>query len=284
MSEMNRTILVAGVTGKQGGAVARHLIDRGFAAVRGITRKPDSKQAMDLADLGVQIVQADLDDAASLERALQGVWGVFSVQAITEGGVEKEVQEGKRLAQMARDAGVEHFVYSSVGSANRQTGIPHFDSKWQIEQTVRFLGFPTCTILRPVFFMENLLMALQGDNLVLPLSPMVVMQMIAVDDIGRFGALAFEKPMEMNGAEIDIAGDAATMPQAAETLSEAFGRKITFSRMPIDQMRSRSAEMAVMFEWFERVGYSVDIAGLERKYSIECMKLTEWARQHAAVR
>ena len=173
-----------------------------------------------------------------------------------------------------------------VGSANRNTGIPHFESKWQIEQVVRDLGFPSYTILRPVFFMENLLTSgvLQGDTLVLPLAPTTVLQMIAVDDIGKFGAMAFDRLTEMNRDEIDIAGDEATMPQAAAILSEALGRQITFSRMPIEQLRSSNPDMATMFEWFERVGYSVDIAGLERKYGVKLMKLPEWARQHAAVR
>lgn len=284
MSEMNRTILVTGVTGKQGGAVARHLIDKGFAVVRGITRKPDSPDAQKLAELGVEIVQADLDDPASLEDALRGVWGVFSVQAA--GDFDREVQEGTRLAQMAHDAGVEHFVYSSVGAADQKTGIPHFDSKARIEQAVRTLGFPGYTILRPVFFMENLLSpwVLQGDTLVLPLAPTTVLQMIAVDDIGKFGAMAFERPDKMNRAEIELAGDQATLPQAASVLSEALGRKITYSRMPIEQIRSKSPEMGLMFEWFDRVGYNVDIAGLESQYGIKLLKLPEWARQHAAVR
>ncbi len=177
-------------------------------------------------------------------------------------------------------------MYTSVGSANKQTGIPHFDSKWQIEETVRSLKFPNCTIIRPVFFMENLLTqwVLQGDTLVLPLAPTTVLQMIAVDDIGKFGAIAFERLEQMNGAEIDIAGDAMTMPQAASIMSEALGRKINFSRMPIEQVRSSKPEMAQMFEWFERVGYSVDIAALESQYEVQMTKLPEWARQHATVR
>lgn len=284
MQRPNRTVLVTGVTGKQGGAVARHLLEKGFV-VRGMTRKPDSEAARRLADLGVETVQGDLEDADSLDRAVSGAWGVFAVQTMAEVGVEGEVEQGMRLAQIARVAGVEHYVYTSVGSAQLQTGIPHFESKWRIEQKVRSLGFPGYTILRPVFFMENLLTpwVLQGDKLVLPLAPTTVLQMIAVDDIGKFGAMAFERPRELNRAEIDIAGDEATMPQAAATLSEALSRRITFVRAPIEQMRQTSEEMAIMFEWFERVGYSVDMAGLEAKYGIRMMKLEEWARQHARV-
>ena len=151
-----RTILITGVTGKQGGAVAHALKGSGFK-LRGLTRKPDSDQAKALAREGVEIVAGDLDDESSLRKALAGVWGVFAVQNTWEAGVEKEEEQGKRQARLAREAGVQHYVYSSVGSAHKKTGIPHFDNKWRIEETVRGLQFPSHVVLRPVFFMENLL-------------------------------------------------------------------------------------------------------------------------------
>src|SRR3982074_1578930 len=152
----NRTILITGVTGHQGGAVARALQGSGFQ-LRGLTRTPDSDRAAKLARLGIDIVKGDLDDEATLRRALAGAWGVFGVQNAQEAGVEREEAQGKRLATLAREAGVEHYVYTSVGSAHKQTAVPHFDSKWRIEETVRGLRFPSHVILRPVFFMETLL-------------------------------------------------------------------------------------------------------------------------------
>src|SRR5689334_5365396 len=131
----DRTILITGVTGHQGGAVARALQGSGFH-LRGLTRKPDSERAAALKRQGVDVVQGDLDDEASLRRVLSGAWGVFSVQNTWEAGVEQEEVQGKRLASLARDAGVEHFVYSSVASAHKKTGVPHFDNKWRIEETV----------------------------------------------------------------------------------------------------------------------------------------------------
>src|SRR5205814_4645534 len=104
---------------------------------------------------GLEVVQVDLDDDTTLRHALAGAWGVFGVQNAAEAGVEREEAQGKRLATLAREAGVEHYVYTSVGSADERTGIPHFDNKWRIEETVRGLGFPSHVILRPVFFMEN---------------------------------------------------------------------------------------------------------------------------------
>jgi uncharacterized protein YbjT (DUF2867 family) len=277
----NRTILITGVTGNQGGAVARALEGRGFR-LRGLTRKPDSKRAVALAR-HVDIVKGDLDDEATLRRALAGAWGVFGVQNAGETRVEQEEAQGKRLATLAREVGVEHYVYTSVGSAHKKTGVPHFDNKWRIEETVRGLRFPSHVILRPVFFMENLVapFSLQGSTLAWALGPGTKLQMIAVDDIGWFGARAFTHATALNRREIDLAGDVRTMPEAAEILTKAFGQPITFAQTPIEQVRQYNKEMALMLEWFDRVGYSADIAGLEREFGRALTKLPDWARRHA---
>src|ERR1700726_677548 len=218
----NRTILITGVTGNQGGAVAQALQGAGFH-LRGLTRKPDSEPASNTTS------------------------------------------------------------YTSVGSAHKRTGVPHFDNKWRIEETVRSLRFPSHVILRPVFFMENLLapFSLQGSTLAWALGPGTKLQMIAVDDIGWFGARAFTNAAALNRREIDLAGDIRTMPEAAEILTEALGRPIAFAQTPIEQVRQYSKEMALMLEWFERVGYSADIAGLEREFGRKLTKLPNWAGRHA---
>ena len=144
----DRTILITGVTGNQGGAVARALQSSGFR-LRGLTRKPESEQAAALVRHGVDVVKGDLDDEAALRRALAGAWGVFGVQNSLEAGVGREEAQGKRLATLAREAGIEHYVYTSVGSAHKRTGVPHFDSKSRIEETVRGLGFPCLLYTSP---------------------------------------------------------------------------------------------------------------------------------------
>jgi uncharacterized protein YbjT (DUF2867 family) len=278
----DRTILITGVTGKQGGAVAQALQGTGFH-LRGLTRTPDGERAAELARQGIGIVKGDLDDEATLRRALSGAWGVFGVQNAGEAGVEREEAQGKRLATLAREAGVEHYVYTSVGSAHKRTGVPHFDNKWRIEETVRGLRFPSHVILRPVFFMENLVapFSLQGSTLAWALGPETKLQMIAVDDIGWFGARAFTDATVLNGREIDLAGDVRTMAEAAEILTKALGRPIAFAQTPIEQVREYSKEMALMLQWFENVGYSADIAGLEREFGRALTKLPDWARRHA---
>ena len=273
-----RIVLITGATGKQGGAVAHELAGKGFT-LRAMTRKPDSDAAKALAAKGVQIVKGDLDDAASLEKALEGAWGVFGVQNTWEAGVEKEEEQGKRLAEVARAKGVQHFVYSSVGSAHRNTGIPHFDNKWRVEETIRGLTFPSHVIIRPVFFMENLPSPwfLNGDKIYAAMNPTTPLQMIAVEDIGKYGALAFTDAATLKGREIDIAGDAATMPEAAATLSKALGKTIEFVEIPIAEVRKNSEDFALMLEWFEKVGYNADIAANEKAYGIKPTTLAAWA-------
>ena len=275
---MSRSILITGATGKQGGAVADQLAGTGFS-LRAMTRKPDSPAARALAARGIAVVPGDLDDEASVRSALAGAWGAFAVQNTWEAGVEGEEAQGKRFVKLAKEAGVHHLVYSSVGSADRQTGIPHFENKWRIEETVRGLNFPSHVILRPVFFMENLVspFILNGDKLVSALDPTTVLQMIAVQDIGKYGARAFLDAEALNRREIDLAGDALTLTDAATQLGRALGRPLAYQPIPMAEVRKNSEDMALMLEWFERTGYDVDIPELEREFGIAPTRFAAWA-------
>jgi uncharacterized protein YbjT (DUF2867 family) len=277
MSE--RVIVISGATGQQGGATARALAGKGFK-IRALTRDPNSEKAKAIAATGAELVQADLDDEASLRDALKDAWGAYAVQNTWTAGVEGEEAQGHRFAKIAKQAGVQHYVYASVGSADRQTGIPHFDNKARVEQTVRGLNFPSYSIIRPVFFMENLPSPwfLNGDKLVTALDPHTKLQMIAVRDIGQYGALAFTDARFKN-RELDIAGDAATMPAAAATLSTALGRPIEYLQIPISEVRKNSEDFALMLEWFDRVGYDADIAGTAKEFGVKPTTLSEWASQ-----
>lgn len=272
------SILITGATGQQGGSTARALAGQGFE-LRAMTRKPDGPAAKALASQGMTIVPGDLDDPESLKKALKGVWGVFAVQNTWEAGVEKEEEQGKRLATLAKEAGVRHFVYSSVGSANRNTGIPHFENKWRVEGTVRGLQFPSHVIMRPVFFMENLVSPwfLTGDKLTAAMQPDTSLQMIAVLDIGKYIAKAFTDAERLNRREIDLAGDAATMPAVARVLRAGLGRPIELVHVPIAEIRKGNPDFATMLEWFDRVGYNVDIPALEKEFGIRSTRLAVWA-------
>jgi uncharacterized protein YbjT (DUF2867 family) len=274
-----RTVLITGATGKQGGATARALAGSEFK-LRAMTRHPDGDAAKAVASAtGAEIVQGDLNDAASIRSALKGVWGVFGVQNTWEAGVQGEEEQGKRLASLAREAGVLHYVYTSVGSAHRKTGIPHFDNKYRVEDTIRAAGFPSYVIFRPVFFMENLTSAwfLNGDTIHAAMRPDLTLQMISVDDIGKYVARGFTNADTLNRREIDLAADEVTLPDAAMALSKGLGRTISFVEIPISEVRKNSEDFALMLEWFDRVGYDVDIPSLEREFGIKGTKLVDWA-------
>ena len=281
MNKGSDAILVTGATGQQGGATARELLAAGHK-VHAMTRNPDGEAAQALAAAGATIVRGNLDDEASLEAALEGMWGVFAVQNTWEAGVDGEEEQGKRLARLARGAGVQHFVYASVGSADKNTGIPHFDNKYRVEETIRGLGFPSFVIVRPAFFMDNLTSpwfkpAIDDGVLAIGAKPDTSIQMIAVEDIGKYGRIAFERHEELNGRAIDIAGDAVSPVEAASVLSAAAGREISHFQVPIEQVREFSDDFATMLEWFDAVGYSADIEGNEQEFSIPATKFADWA-------
>jgi uncharacterized protein YbjT (DUF2867 family) len=278
MTEEFTIYLVTGATGRQGGAVVRELLARG-CHVHAMTRDPGSAGAQALDGLGAELVTGDLNDPASLREACRGVYGVFSVQDVWEHGAEAEVVQGIALADAAKEAGVGHFIYTSVGGAERDSGLPHFESKWRVEQHIREIGLPA-TVLRPVFFMENfdlpqLRSAILGGTLPLALSPTTPLQMIAVRDIGAMAGIAFDRPEEFVGREIELAGDELTMPEAAEVFSRVTGRPVRFEQTPIEELRGKSGEYAAMFEWFEREGYRADIGRLRELYP-PLMTLEDW--------
>lgn len=261
-------ILVTGATGRQGGAVARRLLEDGWH-VRVLSRKRE--RAADLARRGAEVAVGDFDDPGSVEKAMEGVQGVYSVQSFAEAGLQGEIRQGKLLADMAGRRNVRHFIYSSVGSADRKTGIPHFDSKWQIEEHIRQLRLPY-TILRPVFFMQNFSMpdmrkAIEGGVLYMPMKPQKSLQMINVELVGDFARLAFQK--QLTGESIDLASDDLTIPEAAKILGRALGREVRFVETGIEDVEERMGkDMAIMFDWFNKVGYEVNINNLAGKYGI----------------
>ncbi|MEV6373321.1 NmrA/HSCARG family protein [Micromonospora musae] len=230
---------MTGATGQQGGATARRLIADGWH-VRALVRNPVGAAAQELARLGAELVTGDMDDRGSLDAALQGAYGAFSVQPslIPPGFAENELQRGVNVAEAARDAAVQHLVYTSVGSAHRKTGIPHWEIKFQIEQHIRSLGIPF-TILRPVMFMEN-----HGDPaygltaehaVVETIPPNAIVQLIALDDIGAFAALAFGDPGRYLGKAIELAGDELTRDQILGAISRATGRTLPQRLVAPDQ-------------------------------------------------
>jgi uncharacterized protein YbjT (DUF2867 family) len=270
-----KIILVTGATGNQGGATARHLLSDGWQ-VRALVRNPSSETALSLAQAGVEVVLGDLDDLASIESALQNVYGVFSVQRTEFPGqagftVEDEVRQGTSLADLAKSFGVKHFVYTSVGGAERDPQLPSWKSKWKIEKHIRALVLPA-TVLRPVAYMENYLSPLAGistGTLSYFFPPEAVTQVIAVDDIGAFAALAFREADEYIGQAFELAGDSVTQSQIAAAFGRVLNRQISYFQIPLavlDQQQPALAGMIAIANAFAaRGGWQANIPDLRRR-------------------
>jgi uncharacterized protein YbjT (DUF2867 family) len=288
-----KLVLVAGATGQQGGAVARQLLKNPGFSVRALTRDTLRPVARGLAQAGAEIFRGDLNDPGSVRRALEGVWGVFSVQNFMETGYEGEIRQGKLLTDAAKAAGVQHFVYTSVVSADRKTGLPHFESKWQIEQHIAQSGI-SHTILRPAFFMQNWFNYMRepvlNGTVPLPLKPQTRLQQISTEDIGAFAVMAFQDPPRWSGRTIELAGEDLTLQRVAETLTRVLGRAVKYVQVPWDQFRqSAGEEMSKMYRWFDEVGYRVDIAALRKEYPSlttleQALRQQDWATATATTR
>src|SRR5882757_5549852 len=264
-----RSVLVTGATGQQGGAVARALLSRGHR-VKALTRKPDSAAARQLIAAGADLVTGDLGEAASILKAASGVGTMFLMGNSYEGGTEEETRQGIIAAEAAKSAGVGHLIYSSVADANKKTGIPHFESKYLVEKHVAGLGIPY-TISAPVAFMENVVApwsigALREGTLVFALPPKRDIQLIALADIGAFVASLVERREQVFGKRFDFAGDELSGEEQAKILSHAIGRPLNYQEIPIAAIRQQNEDVALMAEWFDRVGYDVDIAALQRDF------------------
>ena len=263
-----RMVLVTGATGSQGGAVARELLNRGYR-VRGLTRNTESDRAKAMTDLGAEMVQGNFDDQQSLANALQGVHGVFAMTDFWEHGYDKEVQHGKNLVDAAKAAGVQHFVYTSVAGADADTGIPHFDSKGEVEVYIRDSGIDF-SIVRPVEFMDNI--RYDRENILSgeyhdPRGRESSHQWIAVSDIGFVVGEAFDKPGEWYGRTLEIAGDQLTIGEFVETLSRTLGIDVVHRQTSWEAFEEQSGqEMTEMLRWFDERGYSADVDALRRQY------------------
>jgi len=277
MDRSDRIILVTGGTGHQGGASARHLLADGWR-VRALVRDPGKPAARALEEAGAELIVGDLRDRPSLDAAVAGAYGVYSVQTGAD-GPDVEVVESKNLAEAANNAGVQHFVYSSVRGADRPSAIPWVVGKATMEPYLRSLGLPL-TIWRPVTFMENMLRqreGIRGGTLTGIDAPDIRHQWIAVDDIGRFVALSFREPDAWLGKATEIAGDELTGPEAAAAFSLALGLPVAYQQ--VEPPPGMPAPAAITAD--EPPPRQADIAAL-REHIPDLWTLEAWARDARA--
>jgi uncharacterized protein YbjT (DUF2867 family) len=279
-------IAVAGATGAQGGATARALLRAGHP-VRALTRRPDSPPARALHQLGADLAYADFADRSSVDTALAGATALFAVTTPFGTDTGREVADGITLIDAAVATGtIGHVVFSSAANADRRTGIPHFDSKYRIEQHLATVDIDW-TVIAPAVFMDQYAEqwtrpGLHDGIFGRPLPADRALPLISTVDIGAFAALALTRPAGFAGRRIDLAGDERTGPEIAAILGDACGRTVRYQEFPIAYAERFSADLAAMFRYFGAVGLRVDVAGLRREFpEIGWHSLADWAARQA---
>jgi uncharacterized protein YbjT (DUF2867 family) len=227
------------------------------------------------------LVRASLEDTAALTKALEGATSLFAMTTPFGGGTQAETRQGISAADAAETADV-HLVFTSVGSANRQTGVPHFDSKYEVEKHIARIGV-RATVLAPVYFMENLYFGkaqLAQGTYAAPLPPTRQLAQVALADIGAVAVRLLEEPGRFVGKRFDLGSDELTGNDVVAILARVTGRPFAYFQVPLNVIRQRMGEDgAKMYEWFDRVGFTVDRAALRREFpDIAFHDFESWAK------
>ncbi len=279
---MGKKVLVTGATGQQGGLVAQELLKLGHS-VRAFVRDTDSDRSKELVSLGATLAQGDFNDSASIDAAMEDVDSVFIVSMMYE-GIESEIAHGKSVVDAAVKNSVEHIVYSSVAGAADNTGIAHFDSKYEVEKHLTTMA-KNWTIVAPVLFMENLsfpwnLSDIANGKIRQALSADTSLQLITSADIGRFVAHVIDRGQPLYGRRIEIAGDSLTGPEIASVLSEAIGKPVKFEVQSKAEVDAIFEGVSIMYEWLEKTGYNAPIEDLRSEFGdIDWTSFKDWAQK-----
>jgi uncharacterized protein YbjT (DUF2867 family) len=279
---------VVGATGHQGSAVvdALLLLHDPNITVRALTSNAQSNQAKALQSKGCEVVEMTWDDANSIKKAFNKCWGVFAMTTPFRKGqsIDKESEDGIRMVDAAFDAQVQFFMFTSVGGAERNTKIPHFESKRRVEEHLlkrasKDVFKMDYFILRPVFFIDNFdsFMAPRNGVISMPLDGDVKLQMVALADIGKCAARVFSNPEEYRQKSIELAGCEMTGNEVAAAFSRVTGRRIIYQRMP-KTMAMLTDDMRIMFDWFENEGYKADLDKVHREYVPDTMGVEKWLK------
>jgi uncharacterized protein YbjT (DUF2867 family) len=265
-----KTILVVGATGNQGTAICNALFENGNYHIRAMVQDPATDKAKRLADNGAQLVQANLDDRASLDAACQGVYGVFAVLRFFQTHQEEETAQGVQLADAAKAAGVKHFIYSSAASAHRHTGVPHLESKWKIEQHIRRIGIPH-TIFRPVAFNFSLNefkdSVLEGF-LPYAFNPDTMVFQVDENDYARHILMAFDDPDHWLGMSYDVASESMTAQELAAIFGRVVGKQVVYRQISWqEEVQAAGQEVVNLMQWIEHVGPDIHVPSRRREFT-----------------
>jgi uncharacterized protein YbjT (DUF2867 family) len=250
--QKDKTIFVTGATGNQGGAVLRYLVSSGFR-VKALVRNPSTDAGKRLVHPNVEIISGDLNDPRTYQHHLDQVDAVFCNLSF-KNGVDKELNQGINLVNNAKERKVKYFLYSSVIGCDANTGIPHWESKFKIENHLKESGIDY-TIIRPTSLYENLLIPevykriLKG-KLVLPTNKDKVQQFISAEDIGKIATTMFSDPTKYTGKTVTVATEQMDGAQLAGLLTIALERTITYQKLPMIITRLvMGRDLAKMFRW-----------------------------------
>jgi uncharacterized protein YbjT (DUF2867 family) len=282
-----KIIAVVGATGAQGGGLARAILNdpKSDFRVRAITRDVNSDKAKELAKLGAEVVAADVDDLESLKRAFRGAYGVYCVTFFwAHFSPEKEKAQATAMAQAAKDAGVQHAIWSTFEDTRKwvpltdnrmptlmgKYKVAHFDAKSEANEAFTDLGVPT-TFLLTSFYWENLIYFGAGpkkgpDGTLAITYPMGDKKLpgISSEDIGKCAYGIFKRRAEFIGKTVGIAGEHLTGAQMATALTKALGQEVRYNDVPADVYRSfgfpGAEDMGNMFQ-FKR-DFNEDFTGV----------------------
>jgi len=261
-------ILVTGATGNHGGAVAQRLLKQGFR-VRALARDPSKAEAQALADDGATLVEGDLEDRDSIDRAMDGVYGVFAVLPFYTENWDREVEQGTRLADAAQAAGVEHYIYGSGARANERTGVPHLDAKGEIERYLRTTDLD-CTVFRPAAFNYSLAAYREGvmDGVLPdPRDPDSLVYQIDENDYATLVALAFLNPTQWIGQQLNVADEVLTVQEMADMFGRVVGHDVEHMQISWDEEREMANEEVVrLAQWVDDSGPRIDVETLRATY------------------
>lgn len=293
-----KTILVTAANGKVGSRLSRQLLDQGFD-VHALVRNTQSAIARDLEQKGAKIFKGDFDDIPSLQKASQGIWGVFINSSPVPGTLD-ELRRNTNIIHAAKEAGAKFGVYMSVIMAERKDEFPgygpqhesytYWECKNGTEKALQEAQFEHWTILRPGVFLSNffgpiagfLWPTLQRQHVILsPLAPTVTQPLIDTEDIAKYAAAAFADPNTFDGLAIDLASEELTLENFAKLITDIVGTQVTVEHISIEEAASRGvpSRIANWHSWIRALNYRIDYERLD-KFPIQRSTVAEYLKKN----
>jgi uncharacterized protein YbjT (DUF2867 family) len=309
--DQKKLITVFGATGAQGGGLAKAILNDSTSefTVRAITRDPKSEKAMELSRMGAEVVAGDIDDLESVKRAMEGAYGAYCVTFFwAHFSPEKEMEQVKNMANAARQAGLQHVVWSTLEDVRKwiplddnrmptlqgKYKVPHFDGKGEADKYFQEAGIPV-TYFMASFYWENMIYfgmnPKKGEDgklaFTLPMGDKKLAG-IAAEDIGKCAYGIFKRGNELVGKRIGVAGDQLTCQDMATIMSRALGMEVSYNEITPDQFRAfgfpGADDLGNMFQFyrdFDKVCNSTRDVNFSRELNPDLQSFEKWLEMNA---